>query len=208
MLNPPLRLRRWLRRTALAAVLVAAAACVSSPLRRFWSAADLFLNQDRKSAITLALLRSESMSFLVTRRLCATVVLEKNDHSVLFGERRGLLIADVEQYYGFDFGKVTGGDIRRDGGRLTIRLPEPEFLGGAVDLSGMRTYTWQSGLSLIRDKWSGRDLESELRREFTGEAKRYFADRKLIPSRAEMIENLNRLAVPLLAGRGVPVRFE
>ena len=35
-----------------------------------------------------------------------------------------------------------------------------------------------------------------------------FADRDLIPSRAEMIETLNRWAVPLLSAQGIPVRFE
>ncbi len=203
------RLWRWPAGVVLAALCLAAAVLWTvTPLRRVLGAAALAWRQEEKTALTLNILRSESMNFLVTRRLFSTVVLEKDDHSLLFGERRGLLVADVEQFYGFDLRKLTRDDIRRDGDRLVIRLPEPEMLGSSVDLAGMRTFTRQSGLSLIRDKWSGRDLEEELRREFGRSAEKYFADRKLIPSRAEMIETLNHWAGPLLSAQGVPVRFE
>ncbi len=208
MLKLPVRLLCRLGIVVPAMVLLAAAVLLAGPLRRALGAAVLAWHQEEKTALTLSVLRSESMNFLVTRRLFSTVVLEKDDHSLLFGERRGLLVADVEQFYGFDLRKLTRDQVRREGDRLIIRLPEPELLGSSVDLAGMRTFTRQSGLSLIRDKWSGRDLEEELRREFARGATQYFADRKLIPSRSEMIETLNRWAVPLLSAQGVPVRFE
>ncbi len=200
---------RWLAVIVLTAgCLLVVALWLATPLRRMLDTAALAWHQEEKTTLMLNVLRSESMNFLVTRRLFSTVVLEKDDHSLLFGERRGLLVADVEQFYGFDLRKLTRDAIRREGDRLVVRLPDPELLGSSVDLAGMRTFTRQSGLSLIRDKWSGRDLEDELRRDFARSAGKYFADRDLIPSRAEMIETLNRWAVPLLSAQGIPVRFE
>ena len=161
-----------------------------------------------RTELALSILKSDAMNFLVTRRLYSTVVLEKTESNWFLGERHGLLIADVELFYGFDLAKLDRQAIREDGEVLTVTLPEPALLTTSVDLEHLRYFTKQSALSLAADKFASRDLREELRREFAEAARQHFADRGLLPERAELLEAVNRWGGPFFAARQLQVRFQ
>lgn len=161
-----------------------------------------------KVEMTLSILKSEPMNFLVTRRLCTTVVLDKEENSVWLGSRRGLLIADVELLYGFDLSKLDKTAIRVEGNKLIVKLPPPELLRTVVEPGTMRYFTKQSNLSLLADKITNQDLRDELNREFTRAARLDFERKALIPSDADLRESLRTWATPLFKQSGLTVIFE
>lgn len=163
---------------------------------------------ETKRSLTLTILRSEDLQFLVTRRLASTVVLEKRENSVILGDRQGLLLADVEIYYGFDLTKIEASALSRAGDRVAVRLPEPEALTTTVKLDSMRFFSKQSGLSKLVDIVKSQDIEDELRQEFAAAAEAYFAARGMMPARAELVAVLNRWAGARFAAAGVDVVFE
>ncbi|MEO6458309.1 MAG: DUF4230 domain-containing protein [Chloroflexia bacterium] len=70
-----------------------------------------------------------------------------------------LLVAQGEVVAGIDLGKLKNGDITEEGGRVTVRLPEPEILYSKIDNDKTYVYDRQTGIFNKPDP----NLETQLR---------------------------------------------
>lgn len=143
-----------------------------------------------KSIVTV--LKSEPLQFLVSRRIRSTVAVEKEEKSTIWGNRNGLLLAEVTVYYGFDLSKLTDKDVKIKQDKTVVNLGEPTVLTLSVDTASMRFFTKVSGLQYFKDKLEGTSLEKELLNEFSAASRKYFAERNLLPARQEMLNDLQR----------------
>ena len=141
-----------------------------------------------KSVVTI--LQSEAMSFLVSRKITSTVAMEKVEKSTVWGNRNGLLLAEVTVFYGFDLKRLNEKNVKIKGEKTIVDLGEPAILTLSVDTGSMRFFTKMSGLQYFKDRLEGNSLEKEMIKEFSIAAKRYFHDRKLLPSREIMLKEL------------------
>ena len=148
--------------------------------------------KEGKVKTVVSILQSEPVQFLVCRKISSTVAMEKEEKSTIWGNRNGLLLAEVTVFYGFDLSKISEDDVivRKD--FTTVKLGQPEILTMSVDTGSMRFFTKMSGLQYFKDKIDGTSMEKEMLKEFTVSAKHYFHDRKLLPERSEMLKELQR----------------
>ena len=167
----------------------------------------LFAGKQAEQA-TLSLLRSEELSFLVTDRLVSQIAVQMTDSSPLLGQREGLLIATVRMYYGLDLRKLDAASIVSAGkDKLVVRLPDPEMLDFSVDPASFQYITKRSGLNVIRDYVMDKDIEAELRVKLQPHAARFFADQRMLPARAKIVQRLQNYLAPLERELGVQIEF-
>lgn len=143
-----------------------------------------------KSIVTV--LKSEPLQFLVSRRIRSTVALEKEEKSTIWGNRNGLMLAEVTVYYGFDLSRLTDKDVKIKKDKTVVTLGEPTILTVSVDTDSMRFFTKMSGLQYLKDKIEGTSLEKEMLKDFSTASRKYFIDRNLLPEREEMLKDLQR----------------
>ena len=143
-----------------------------------------------KSIVTV--LKSEPLQFLVSRRIRSTVALEKEEKSTIWGNRNGLLLAEVTVYYGFDLSRLTDKNVKIKKDKTVVTLGEPTILTVSVDTDSMRFFTKMSGLQYLKDKIEGTSLEKEMLKDFSTASRKYFIDRNLLPEREEMLKDLQR----------------
>ena len=143
-----------------------------------------------KSVVTV--LQSEPLQFLVCRKITSTVAVEKEEKSSVWGNRNGLLLAEVTVYYGFDLSELSDDDVKIKKDKTIVKLGEPTILSLSVDTSSMRFFTKMSGLQYFKDKVEGNSLEKEMLKEFSIASRRYFVERNFFPERDEMLKDLQR----------------
>lgn len=188
---------------AATAVLVLAFACsqVAPVVRRLLSGA-------HAEHATLSLLRSEELSFLVTDRLVSQIAVQITDRSPLLGQREGVLLATVRMYYGLNLRALDAAAIsRRDRKTLVVRLPDPEMLDFSVDPASFQYITKRSGLNVIRDYVTDRNIERELRNSLQPCAARFFADQRMLPTRAKIVQRLQNYVAPLERELGMRIEL-
>ena len=155
---------------------------------------------------TLSILRSQALTFLVTRRTAAQIVVEHQE-SNWAGEWRGVLWAAVNIHYGIDLAKIQAKDIRRNGNVAFVTLPKPEVLDFSIEPGSVGVMSKSTAVPKIDDLLHNshrRVLEGRLRQA----ALDFAQQRNLLPTRDELIKQLND-AVSLLASEGgVRLRFE
>ncbi len=155
---------------------------------------------------TLSILRIQALAFLVTRRTSTQIVVEYQESNWI-GQWRGVLWATVKIHYGVDVANIQARDIHLDGDVTFVKLPKPEVLDFSIDPGSIGVMTKATAAPKIDDLLNNshrRLLESRLRKA----AVDFAQQRDLLPSRNELIKQLNDL-VSLLAGEGdVRLRFE
>ena len=189
---------------AMLAVLAALVAPALIPAYRFLRT---IFDWEHVERATLAILKGENLAFLVTDRLTSQIVVEVSDSSALLGKREGILIGTAALYYGIDVQALDKSCLSRAGNRMIVRLPEPRELEFAVDPGSFRYITNRSGWNVVVDYVQNRDIEAELRQDIHRHALAFFAEQKLIPTRAKIVAQLNDLAVPFSKELGVPIEF-
>lgn len=156
--------------------------------------------------VTLSVLHSEALAFLVTRRNVMQVVVEHGEASWL-GEWRGVLWSIVTINHGVDLTKITDKDIRCEDGVTVVVLPEPEVLDFAIEPGSIGCLSKSTAVPKVEDLLHNghrRLLEERLRQC----AMEFAQQRGMLPTRAELVEQLNA-AVSLLASKNdVRLRFE
>ncbi len=156
--------------------------------------------------ITLSILRSEAMVFLVTRRIATQIVIEHEECDWL-GQWHGVLWATVRMHYGVDLKKIGADDIRRDGDTIIVRLPEPELLDLAIEPGSEGFLSKSTAAAKIKDllhNGQRKQLEKRLR-----QCALEFANRQgMLPTRKEIVQQLNDVASMLKAPAGVSLLFE
>lgn len=156
--------------------------------------------------VTLSVLRSEAMAFLVTRRMATQIVVEHREGD-WWGEWCGAMWATFRLHYGVDMKKITVDDIRHERDTVIVRLPEPELLDLAIEPGSVGFLSKSTAVAKIKDllrNGQRRQLEKRLRQcalEFAGR-------QGMLPTREEIVQQLNDVASALKAPAGVSIRFE
>ena len=153
------------------------------------------------------LLKSESLSFLVTSRLTSQIIVEIEDSSVLLGAGSGSLTGTVRMYHGVDLRRLTQASVRMEGGSCVVDLPEPEVLDFAVDVASLRFKTRRSLLRVMADRLGGHDLRQDLQNRFRSASDRYFREQSLLPDRSALCARLNEHAQSWSGKVGAEIRF-
>ena len=176
----------------------------------FWIVANSLAPTPMKTVVeersTLSILRIQALAFLVTRRTSTQIVVEHQESNWV-GQWRGVLWATVKIHYGVDVAKIQPKDVRLDGDVTFVKLPNPEVLDFSIDPGSIGVMSKATAVPKLDDLLNNshrRLLESRLRKA----AVDFAQQRDLLPSRDELIKQLNDL-VSLLAGEGdVRLRFE
>ena len=156
---------------------------------------------------TLSVLRSEAMAFLVTRRMATQIVVDHSE-SDWSGEWRGVLWCSVTWRWGVDLQKIASGDIRKEGNVLVVHLPEPELLDFALVPGSEGFISKSTAVPKLLDFSRGGSQRQLLEQRVREQALKFAADQKLLPSRAEIVSQLNEAAGMLSKTAGVEMRFE
>jgi hypothetical protein len=155
---------------------------------------------------TLSILRIQALAFLVTRRTSTQIIAEHQESNWL-GQWRGVLWATVKIHYGIDLAKIQAGDIRREDDITFVKLPEPEVLDFSVDPGSVGVLSKATAIPKIDDLLNNshrRLLEGNLRQA----ALEFTQQRDLLPTRGELIKQLNEVVSLLTSEGGVRLRFE
>jgi len=156
--------------------------------------------------VSLSVLRSQALSFLVTRRTTTQIVVEHTESNWL-GRWRGVLWVVVTIHHGIDLEKIRGRDIRREDGVTFVKLPGPEVLDFSIEPGTIGFMSKSTAVPKIADLLHNghrRVLEARVRQA----AREFVRQRDVLPTRDELVEQLNE-AVAILASDGsVRLRFE
>lgn len=155
----------------------------------------------------LSVLRSEALSFLVTRRTVTQIVVEYNQ-SQWFGDWQGVLWATVTWRWGVDLTKIGDGDVRRDGQAIVCRLPEPELLDFSVDPASMGFMSKSTAIPKLMDVFGSESQRKIMEQRLREHTMKFAAEQKLCPTRLEILRQLNEAAAKVKAACGVEIRFE
>lgn len=112
--------------------------------------------------LAISVLRDVPRSFHVMESSEQLTVATINSGGWLLGPRIGQVVAQRTTYWGIDLTVVQPGDIVVGGNQIRVRLPAPDVLDVAVDLSSLHFFTKRSGLQLLGDLATGRSLEHDL----------------------------------------------
>ena len=155
---------------------------------------------------TLQVLDREQLMFLVTDRVVTQVIVEQDDHHLLLGERRGYLVATVHLLYGIDLAKLTNKAVTQDNGTVSITVHRPQILEFSVDPE-IKILSKRTGLVVIADWITGKDLEDELRSRIKKEAILFVDEQNLAPDADTVLARLNRFAPALGDHVGWNIQF-
>jgi hypothetical protein len=176
----------------------------------FWMIANCLAPSPMETVVekksTLSILRIQTLSFLVTRRTSTQIVVEHQESNWL-GQWRGVLWAVVKLHYGVDLAKIKAGDIRCDGDITFVKLPEPEVLDFSIDPSSFGVMTKATSVPKLDDLLNNthrRLLEGSLEQAALDFAKQ----QDLLPTRNELIKQLNEAVLLMAHEGGVRLRFE
>ena len=140
--------------------------------------------------VTLSVLKSEAMAFLVTRRTVTQIVVE-HEESDWLGQWRGVLWATVNWRWGVDLGKLQDKDLRREGDVTYVRLPRPEMLDFAVEPGSIGWMTRATAVPKVMDFARGGEHQRKLQQRLAEQARKFAADQELCPTRQDMVRQLN-----------------
>lgn len=163
--------------------------------------------QRTETKVTLSILRSEWLAFLVTRRTTTQVVVE-HDESDWFGEWRGIYWCTVTWRWGIDLQNLTEKDIRREGGTVIIHLPDPELLDFATSPGTAGFMSKSTMVPKLMDFCRGGWQRDVLEREIHAQAMKFAVDQGLLPSRDEIVRQLDEASKTLSQAMGVELKFE
>jgi hypothetical protein len=157
--------------------------------------------------VTLSLLRSEALAFLVTRRTVTQIVVEHEEFDLL-GEWRGVLWATVSWRWGVDMTRITEKDIRRQGQVIVCRLPEPQLLDFALEPGSVGFMSKSTAVPKLLDLARGGEQRRKLEERLRTRAMEFAGRQGLCPSREEVVRQLNDAAGAIRQAAGVEIRFE
>ncbi len=157
--------------------------------------------------LTVSILKSEALAFLAVRKITTQIVIDHSEQH-WSGEWRGVLWAVVFWTYGVDLQGIGDQDIRREAGTLIVRLPKPQTLSFGV-VPGTVNYISRStalpkALDLLRGGSQRQVLESRVHEQ----AMAFATKQGLLPSRREIVDQLNAAVSALSSSTGLLIRFE
>ncbi len=156
---------------------------------------------------TLSILRSEALSFLVTRRTSTQIVVDHSESNLL-GEWQGVLWATVSWRWGVDLKKITEKDIRRDGDIIYCRLGEPELLDFGIEPGSEHFMSRSTAWPKMAEFFNTGSQQKVLHDRIAVAAGDFANKQGLWPSRSELVNQLNAAAAEIKKLAGMEIRFE
>jgi hypothetical protein len=157
--------------------------------------------------VVISLLKSELLTFLVTRRTSTQIVVEHNE-SDLLGEWRGVLWAKVSWRWGVDLNKLKAENMHRHGNSWVVDLPEPELLDFAIVPGSVGCLTKATLVPKVADFCRGGSIRQALEARLGVQAMKFAGENGMLPSRAEIVRQLNEAIKPLLRGTEATIVFQ
>lgn len=170
-----------------------------------WLAALTPTKKQVDTEATLSILRSEALTFLVTRRVTTQIVVEHTE-STWWSDWHGVLWATVRVHYGVNLKDLKVEDIHREGDVIVVHLPPPKLLDFAIVPGSVGYLTKATSVAKIDDLLHNghrRILEAHL-----AEAALAFAmHHDQLPTREQIVRQLNA-ATGLLESNKIRLRFK
>lgn len=164
-------------------------------------------SQDRTVTSVLTILRGAPVLFLATERLDHLLASRVHEGHWLTGFREGVATIPLHVYVGTDLGKLDHGQVRIQGTRVRVRIPEPEVLAIESDWNHLECFTRASGLHHVWDSVQGRSLREDLLRQVSVDVATYRASVRPL-ARDSVVDRLNRASTNLFKPHGLEVMFE
>ncbi len=155
---------------------------------------------------TLSLLTSEAMAFLVTRRTAAQIVVEVQEGDWL-GDWHGVLWATVRLHYGVDLRKVRPEDVQRRGEVIVVRIPQPELLDFTIEPGSVGYLAKSTAVPKVLDLLHN-GHRAEMEKRLRQRAMEFAARQGMLPTREELVQELNGAADALGSLAKVKLQFE
>ncbi|RPI62567.1 MAG: DUF4230 domain-containing protein [Planctomycetaceae bacterium] len=156
---------------------------------------------------TLSLLRSEAMTFLVTRRSVTQIVVEHNESDWL-GQWQGVLWVTVHFEWGVDMEKLSEKNIRREGDVIYCRLPEPQMLSFGIVPGSENFMSRSTAVPKMQEFFNTGGQQHRLQQAVPAMAEKFAKEQHLCPTRAEMVKQLNEASAAIKQATGADIRFE
>lgn len=157
--------------------------------------------------VTLSVLRSEALTFLVTRRTTTQIVVEHREADWL-GQWQGVLWATVNWTWGVDLSKLTEKDLRREGEVIFVRLPEPQMLDFGIEPGSQNFFSKSTVVPKLQEVFNTGQQQKILQDEIHARSMSFARDNKLCPTREQMVRQLNETTSAFKKATGMELRFE
>lgn len=157
--------------------------------------------------VTLSILKSQAVTFLVTRTMNTQLVIEKTE-SAWWGEWDGLLIVDVHWNWGVDLQKLSEKSLRREGDKLVCHLPDPELLSFGIEPGSERFMSKSTALPKMFEFANTGSQQKTLQDMVKTKAEQMAREKGLRPSRQEIADQLNKNNGEWKKAIGAEIRFE
>ena len=156
---------------------------------------------------TLSILRSRPMLFLVTRQIRTQIVIEHSESNWV-GQWRGVLWGTVTISHGVDVNEIKDEDLRREGGVVFVRIPEPRLLSFAVEPGSIGFMSKATAAPKLQDLLDGGGHRRQLEQRLHDQAMSFAKEHGMLPDRSQIVEQLNDAAAGLAKTAGIRLRFE
>jgi hypothetical protein len=157
--------------------------------------------------MTLSILRSRPMLFLVTRQICTQIVIDHCESNWI-GQWRGVLWASVTISHGVDVNEIKADDLRREGEMVFVRIPEPRLLSFSVEPGSIGFMSKATAAPKLQDWLDGVGHRRQLENRLHDQAMAFAKEHDMLPNRSQIVEQLNDSAADLAKIAGVRIRFE
>ncbi|MCE5328054.1 MAG: DUF4230 domain-containing protein [Planctomycetaceae bacterium] len=154
--------------------------------------------------VTLAVLKSKPVMRLVTREISTQVVIEDSETNIFF-DRRAVIWAKVEICAGVDLESIGDQDIRRQGDTLFIRLPQPRVISMSVG-PDIHCLTKATSVARMQDLFNDQEHRRRMEQRLHNDALQLA--RQVMPSRQEIVDQLNAAAASFQQQAHCRIRFE
>jgi hypothetical protein len=200
-------MKKWLVILSLLAALVVATGIVSVRMFAHKEESPGILDTRVNEKVTLSVLKSEAMSFLVTRRTTTQLVVEHSESNFI-GDWEGVYWITVRWNWGVDLSKLTEKDLRREGDKVICRLPEPELLEFAPVLKTEGFFSRSTFVPKIREMFNSGQQRATLRALLEKKANAFAEEQHLRPTRKQIVDQLNSSNSFFKKAAGTEVVFE
>lgn len=156
---------------------------------------------------TLSILRSRPVLLLTTRQVVFQIVVEHRETS-WSGQWHALLWATARLDYGVDLQGLTAADLHCDGDGVVVNLPEPALLGFSIEPGSVGFFSKSTAVPRLADLLEGGSQRRLLEERLHDRALAFAADHDLLPTRAQLVAQLNEAVAPLAEAAGANIRFE
>ena len=157
--------------------------------------------------VDLSILRSEQLAFLVARRTVTQVVIQHHEES-WSGWWEGVLWATVSWRWGVDLRKLKDSNIRRQGDVYVVTLPGPELLDFGIEPGSVGFMAKATAVPKLADILQNGSQRKLLEDRLTEHTMKFAAQEGLLPTRPEIVRQLNDAASALGGQGNLKIRFE